>query len=67
MDWFLYGIDLVHERVKTPATLLKRDSNIGVFLGNLRNFQEHILQNTFAVDASDVVLFHGVRFPRFLF
>ena len=44
MDWFLYGRDLGHERVKTPATLLKGDSNIGVCLGNLRNtfFTKHL-------------------------
>ena len=30
-----------------PETVLKRDSNTGVFLQNLRNLQEHIfLQNT---------------------
>ena len=28
------------------ATLLKRDSDLGVFLLNLRNFQEHLIWRT---------------------
>ena len=28
-------------------TLIKRDSNTGVFLWKLRNFEEHFLQNTY--------------------
>ena len=31
-----------------PATLLKKDSNTGVFLLILRNFQEHLFQRTYS-------------------
>ena len=42
--WSLFLIKLQAWR---PATLLKRDSNTGVFLWNLRNSKEHLfLQNT---------------------
>ena len=44
LDWSLFLINLLALR---PATLLKRDFNIGMFLWNLRNFQEYLfLQNT---------------------
>ena len=37
------------------ATLLKRDSNTGLFLRNLRNFQVHFFYRTSPVAASDLV------------
>ena len=44
--WSLF---LINMQAWMPATLLKRDSNIDVFLWNLRNFSEHLfLQNTSA-------------------
>ena len=42
-----YMLKLPTEAVFRPATYLKRDSNAGAFLRNLRNFLEHLfLQNT---------------------
>ena len=42
------GVSFMNMQAWRPATLLKTDSNIGIFLWNLRNFQEHLfLQNTF--------------------
>ena len=37
--WIFFLIKLQPQR---PATSLKRDSNTGVFLSNLRNFEEHL-------------------------
>ena len=39
-----------------PATLLKRDSNAGVFLQSLRNFQEHLFYRPPPVAASSICL-----------
>ena len=39
-----------------PATLLKRDSNTGVFLWNLRSFSEHLFYKTPPVAASAVYI-----------
>ena len=41
--WSLFLIKLQASR---PATLLRRDSNTGVFLSNFRNFQEHLFNRT---------------------
>ena len=39
-----------------PASLLKTDSNTGVFLWILRNFQEHLFRRTSALWAAASVL-----------
>ena len=48
----------------TPATLLKTDSNTGIFLWYLRTFKEHIFYRTPPVAASKDIeqqhLFEGV-------
>ena len=39
-----------------PATLIKRGSGLGVFLWNLRNFQEHLFYRTPPVAASELLI-----------
>ena len=48
--WSLFLIKL---EAWMSAVLLKRDSNTGVFLWNMRNFEEHLFYRTLPVAASD--------------
>ena len=48
-----------------PATLLKRDAIAGVFMWNLRNFEEHLFEDHLQTTASDQISFsflHGRTF-----
>ena len=48
---------LFYKASRRPATLLKRDSNTGVFLWILRNFQEHLFYRKPPVAAAVSVTF----------
>ena len=48
---------LFYNASRRPATLLKRDSNTGVFLWILRNFQEHLFYRKPPVAAAVSVTF----------
>ena len=47
-----WSIILIKLQTLSPATLLKRDSNIGVFLSNLQNLPEHLFYCSPLVAAS---------------
>ena len=54
-------------QARRPTTLSKRDSNRGVFLWNLRNFEEYLLQNTTGRLLIIVILVFQWRWYTYIF
>ena len=61
--WSLFLIKLQANR---PASLIKRDSNTGAFLSNLRNFyfEEHLRMAAFSSSSLELDLAHLTVFPE---